>query len=370
MASIRTRRRADGSRAYQVRAPGVAPRTFSLKQDAVRFANDSDRRRLLGELYVARAERFGDFLEVHIERKRRMGRKAGTIRADQESAARLGVRHSPRERHTLIAALPIPQVRRAEVEDILAEIAAQAPRRAQMCCTLVKQALRSAQARGQIVDGQIFSLEQARFLTVSQLDQLGTWLPEYIRRIVPIAGLLGMRQGELFDLVDRDLKLDAAALQVRSGKTKAAARKVELSSETVALLREQLLARPPGTALVFSTSTGLRWNRHNFMGGVFRPGLLGAAIEELGQGVAGETVYGTVADDDELEDRFHFHDLKHTAVSLMALAGWRFEHVARQVGWAPGSWARMWARYRHLFDEEMQAQAAKLDALVVASRSG
>lgn len=365
MASIRTRRRRDGSRSFQVREAGVQTRTFDRHADAKRYKIEVERAKALGALYEAPPESFGAFLRAWIERKETAGRRASTLSSLRETAARL----EP------LSGRAIPELRRAEVEDLLSAIAAVAPRRAQMATALVKAVLRSAQERGQRVDERLFGLQrpryderEPRFLTVPQMLTLATWMPEYVRRIVPVAGLTGMRQGELLALEDRDVDLEAKALSVRRSKTRAGVRRIPLAEELVTLMREQLLARPNGTPLVFPTPTGLRWDRSRFMHRVFRPALLAAALDELGEKRAGSTTFGDVEltkdGTAKLAGGPHFHDLRHSAVSIMAIAGWRFEHVAQQVGWEPGSWPAMWSRYRHIFDGEIESETAKLDAFV------
>lgn len=58
-----------------------------------------------------------------------------------------------------------------------------------------------------------------------------------------------------------------------------------------------------------------------------------------------------------------FHQLRHTAISLMSRAGYRPESVAERVGHADGG-ALILKRYRHLYPSESYAAAPSLDALV------
>lgn len=166
-------------------------------------------------------------------------------------------------------------------------------------------------------------------------------MPESLKRIVPVAALTGLRQGELFDLEVDDLDLDRAVLQVRHGKTKAATRAVDLPALCVQLLREQLVARRhTSDRLVFPAPLGGRLRRDNFNARFFRPATKHAGLE-------GVTT----------------HSLRHTYVSLSAMAGVRVEVIAQQIGHVDGG-ALLLRRYRHLFAGETKDAATKLEALI------
>jgi integrase len=80
-----------------------------------------------------------------------------------------------------------------------------------MALTLLKRILRSAEARGQAVDPAVFHVRVAkpeerepRFLTWGEVDELRSWVPEYVSRIIPVAVLTMLRRGEILALRDRD----------------------------------------------------------------------------------------------------------------------------------------------------------------------
>jgi hypothetical protein len=58
--------------------------------------------------------------------------------------------------------------------------------------------------------------------------------------------------------------------------------------------------------------------------------------------------------------------LRHTAISLMCVAGYRLEWVAERVGHSDGG-ALVLKRYRHLYPSESYAAAPALDALAAES---
>jgi integrase len=369
MASIRSRVRDDGSRSYQVRGPGIPTRTFLRKAAAEEYrVKAENRRRSAGMRYVepAAAELFGVELDRYIARKEAHGRQPSTLRALRETA------------HVLrpLRSRPVPELRRDEVEDLLTGVASRAPRRAQMACGLVKAVLRAAQERGQFVDVAIFRIERPRvherepvLLDLDQVDELASWMPEHIRRVVPFAALTGMRAGELLSLRDAQLDLRHGDLWIPRGKTAAARRRVILPAEAVTLLREQLLARAPGVKtneerlrieLVFAAWGGGVFDRNRLMERHFRPAAVAAGLGTF-------TVRHENGKRREHYDGPTLHDLRHTAISLMATAGWRPEHIAEQVGHTDGG-VLILRRYRHLFPDEMEQQRAKLDALVSGGR--
>src|SRR5437016_5369739 len=193
MASIRSYRTAKGERRYDVRYRDAAgreySRTFSVHKDAQAFKLDVERRRQAGGLYQAAPERFRDVSQAWLERfvsgaAGRVRPRPKTIRIAEDCLRYLAP----------LADLPVERIRRAHVEDLLASIATHAPRRAEMSLSLLKRILRAAEDRGQQVDRAIYGIRIAkaderepRFLTWEEAEELESWLPEQIRRIVPIA---------------------------------------------------------------------------------------------------------------------------------------------------------------------------------------
>jgi len=90
----------------------------------------------------------------------------------------------------------------------------------------------------------------------------------------------------------------------------------------------------------FPNKKGEQWNRHRFREQVWQPAIEAAGYQSLG-----------------------FHQLRHTAISLMCRAGYRPEWVAERVGHADGG-ALILKRYRHLYPSESYAAAPSLDALL------
>jgi integrase len=341
-------------------------RSFRLRKDAVLFARDKERQLELGPLYEAEPEKLGVYLESWLERHGQRVRPS-TLKRRREALRALGVLGEkevavespcsrPRRRGSGDTRRPfsssssgdyLQRLTVAQVEDAIAALARRAPRQAQIALATLKAALRDADKRGQRFDPNLLTIappkydeREPRFLTWVEVEKLASFLPEQVKRLVLIAALTGLRQGELFDLRESDLSLQASRLRVRRSKTKAGERSVELPPLAVELLREQLLARPHTEALVFPAPQGGRWNSTNFMHRVFRPAVRRAGLDGL-----------------------TCHDLRHTYVSLMGAAGVDVAVIAAQLGHADGG-ALLMRRYRHLFPQEAASAVGKLEALV------
>ncbi len=356
MAWIRSHRTAKGQRRYEVcyrDADGrERSRTFSVHKDAQAFKLDVERRRQAGALYQAAPERFGEVAQAWLERfmigaagHRRPRPK--TIRAAEDSLRCLAP----------LADLPVEQIRRAHVEDLLASIAADAPRRAEMALSLLKRVLRAAEDRGQQVDRAIYGTRIAkaderepRFLTWAEAEELESWMPEFIRRIVPITILTLLRRGEIFGLRDSDIDFASGSIavftqrqdgeQVKT-KTRAGRRTVDVGPRALALLREQQLARRPhADGYLFAAPEGGPFDPDNFYSRIFKPAACHAGIPEL-----------------------TFQDLRHTGASLMIAAGCHVKVIAERMGHSDGG-TLVLRRYGHLYKGAGQQAAIALESHV------
>jgi integrase len=257
----------------------------------------------------------------------------------------------------------VERIHRPLVEDLIASIAVDRPRQAEMVLALLKRILRWAEERGQQVDRAIYAVRIAkpnerepRFLTWEEADELRSWMPEHIARIVPIAILTMLRRGEIFGLRDRDVDFEAGSIAVLSQsqdggrvstKTRAGRRTVDVGPTALKLLREQQLARTPNDeGLLFPNRSGTPWNAHNFYARVFKPAASHAGKPEL-----------------------TFHDLRHTGASLMIAAGCHVKVIAEQMGHADGG-ALVLRRYGHLYKGARKHAALALEQHILdASRA-
>ncbi|HZO96772.1 MAG TPA: site-specific integrase [Gaiellaceae bacterium] len=248
-------------------------------------------------------------------------------------------------------------MRRAHVEDLLANVATHAPRRAEMALSLLKRILRAAEDRGQQVDRAIYGIRIAkaderepRFLTWEEAEELESWMPEQIRRIVPIAILTLLRRSEILGLRDDDVDFAsgsiAAFTQRQDGehvktKTRAGRRTVDVGPRALALLREQQLARSPhADGYLFPAPEGGPFDADNFYSRIFKPAACHAGIPEL-----------------------TFHDLRHTGASLMIAAGCHVKVIADRMGHSDGG-TLVLRRYGHLYKGAGRQAAIELESHV------
>lgn len=348
MASIRTYVTSKRQKRWEVRWRDAARRdrckVFGREGDAKRFKVEVERREQLGALYDARRVSLSEFFASWRERYAHQVRESSLERKLQV------VPHlAP------FMGLFLDQVRAAEVEDAIAGVAKRSPRQAQLTLAALKQVLRNAQERGHVVDEAVFRIKpprleerDPRFLSWSEVEDLAGACTE--ERLVVVACLTGLREGELFALRDSDVDFEAGSVSVtrsaRHGvaartKTRQSVRRAYLSGLGRQMLREQLLARKPNEGrLVFPSPAGGIWQRNNFMARVFRPAVRRAGLDGL-----------------------TFHDLPHTCASLLIAANANPLEVAAQLGHKD---ARLvFQRYGHLYPGAAERAVQRLDALTV-----
>jgi integrase len=319
-----------------------------LRRDAERFKTEVERERQLRGLYVAAPERFGPFLADWLSRHGQRVR-ASTLERDAQALRRA----EPLSR------LLVEEVSAAKVEDLVSEVARTAPRQAQILLRLLKTVLADARARGQRVDEAIAAIRPPRhvertprFLLWSEVEELASCCRE--GRLVAVAALTGLRQGELFALLAHDVDHPSAELVVsksgdrgRFGPTKnGKSRRVHLTLLASELVIQQLRERTESAAgFLFPSPTGRMWGDDNFRNRVFRPAVKRAGLDGL-----------------------TFHDLRHTYASLLIAAGVGPMVVAQQMGHADARLVLQ--RYGHLYPGASAHAAAALDAYLQAATVG
>jgi integrase len=356
MASISSYRTAKGDRRYEVRYWDAVgrnrSRAFSVHKEALAFKLDVERRRQAGILFQAPPESFGEVAQAWLERfvigaAGRVRPRPKTIRTAEDCLRYLAPLNE----------LPLERIRRPHVEDLLARIATHAPRRAEMALSLLRRILKAAEERGQQVDRAIYGIRMARadereprFLTWEEAEELQSWMPEYVCRIVPVAILTVLRRAEILGLRDDDIDFASGSLAVFSQrqdgervkpKTRAGRRTVEVGPRALALLREQQLARSPGAdGYLFPAPEGGPFDGDNFFSRVFKPAARHAGMPEL-----------------------TFHDLRHTGASLMIAAGCHVKVIAERMGHSDGG-TLVLRRYGHLYKGAGRQAAIALESHV------
>ena len=351
--SIRKR----GPRAYQVRVPPFRAQTVPTRAAAVRLELELKTRHAMGVLFEERPNTLGAELDGFLERKKTLGGRRGPLRER-------GVEWYERSAGgwKTLREVQVAKLSRRVVEDVVVARARVAPKSAGDELQVLKACLLVAQARGQRVDPGIFEIppvkhepRRGKALTVPQLYELGSWFPEQVKRLVLVAGQVGARQNFWFNLTEDMVDLDEGTMDAPAALAKnRRVHRVYLTDVEVTLLREQLLARAPGTARVFPTPTGKRWSRHHF-GDLWRDAAAAAAEHDRQEHDLEASVF----------ESFTFHLLRHTAGSLMALAGMDPAAAAERLGHTDGG-ALFLKTYRHLYEGERRTQARRLEQLVTS----
>ena len=135
--------------------------------------------------------------------------------------------------------------------------------------------------------------------------------------------------------------------------------RIYLTRVEVSLLTEQSMARAAGTSLIFPTATGKQWTANRFRERVWVAAVEAATLNDKEKDRNAGSVFAG----------FTFHLLRHTAGSLMALAGIDPAVAAERLGHTDGG-ALFLKRYRHLYEGEKREQANRLDALVRSALDG
>jgi integrase len=342
---------------WQVRVRPFPDMTVPTREAAQTIELDLKLRAKLGHLYQEKPVTLGQELDGYLARKSAMGGKRGPLRP--KSIAFLQQSAKPWEP---LRKLLVPNLRRAIVEDRVAARAAVAPVAAANELELLKACLRAAASRGQSVDPGIFAIAPVRHepdegvaLELEQLHEIASTMPERIKRLVPFCGTVGLRFTEAVTLTDDRVDLAAGEIVITRELNKGRrAKTIPLARFETQLLREQLLARPAGTRLVFPNEKGGVYSKSGFRS-IWLPALFAAGLAHQDTNPAGRTI--VVAD-------FRFHWLRHTAISLMARAGMKPELIADRVGHRDGG-GLIYRRSRHLFPSEMRTAVGLLDALVL-----
>jgi integrase len=351
--SIRKR----GRRSYQVRVAPFPAKTLPTRDAAERYELELQLRRAQGDRFVEKPVTLQEEIDSWLARNRAMaGLRSPTVRFNERSAviwSEFGRIH-------------VSALRRAPVEDFIARRATEHPRSAKNELEFLKRVLHDARARGQRVDEGVVSIppirhsaRRGRALTVEQLYELASWVPEHSKRLVLLAGMVGARQRVWFEMTDELLDLKRCTLAIPAWLAKnGREHQIYLTDIEARLFREQLMVRAAGAALVFPTPTGRAWTESGFRERVWQKAVK-AAMNNEKRAPGRASVF----------EGFNFHLLRHTACSLMALAGMDPAVAAERASHTDGG-ALFLRKYRHLYEAEKRTQALRLEALIQSHLDG
>jgi integrase len=236
--------------------------------------------------------------------------------------------------------------------------------------TPLSRVLSYAARRGLIASNPVMRLErnerprmqrrEMRVLGREEIAKLVDAAPKRYRTLIALSILTGVRQGEALGLRWQDVDLAGRVLRVRwqfgqdsklaEPKTPQAKREVVLSPALVQMLREHKVASKHSQEedFVFASHAGTPLQHRN----IVRRGLE-QATEKAGIGKY-------IKDEDgkrRWKSAIRWHDLRHTAASLLIASGLDVVYVSRALGHAnPSITLRI---YAHLWDAAEHAEAAR-----------
>jgi integrase len=195
---------------------------------------------------------------------------------------------------------------------------------------------------------------EPRFLTQDEVRRISRETPEPYRALVLFLAWTGLRIGEASALRVKNLDLVARTVRVVENSPEVGGRKyigptktskprtVRFGTGLAAILKAHLSAYGAPLdpeSFVFTSPEGGQVRQNNFRKRIFQPAAKRAGIDPV------PTV----------------HDLRHTAASLMARAGFSMREAQEQLG---HSHTTMTDKYTHLFPEDRERKVAALDRLL------
>jgi integrase len=171
---------------------------------------------------------------------------------------------------------------------------------------------------------------ERRFLSMDELNQLADAFPDQWKGLVLFAGVMGTRFSETWDL--RPDHVSGSNILIPGTKSKSSLRRIEMPKFIQNIVTKQIAK--------YSTETCL-WgdrDRKSWRMGVWYPCVRASGVGPV-----------------------RFHDLRHTAASLMIKAGLHAKTIQYRLGHS--SITITFDEYGHLFKEVDAAAAADLDRL-------
>jgi integrase len=342
---------------FQVRLPGERARSFPTHAAAERYELNRKLARSLGELHEETPITVTEMLDGY---RRRWEVTTSPAKGTADRAREICGFWDREFGRRLLCDLSL-----VEVEDAIIARAAEHPNAAKKNLEWLKRGLRDARRRRQRFDLALLQIDPIQTtsregiaLDLHELERLASFFPEQIALLPEIVGSLGLRLSEALGLTDDRVDLKRGLVLIPGPMCKERRDKlIQLAPFERTLLAEQLVARSPGTPIVFPRAGGQptgrggrrhqpgRWGKADFYARVWHPAREAAAREwrqEHGFSDWYETRFDAVVP----------HDLRHAAISLMAASGMRPETIAARVGHKDGG-RLILERYRHLFPDEL-----------------
>jgi len=334
----------------RVRGRQIAIGTFDTRREAAqalaRFAASYQTQPFVNR--EAGRQTVGDFAETWW--KTRAGHRPSTRVRDRQAL--------DRDVLPFFRDAPLGRIDRSDVQQWIEKLSIRmAPSTVRRTYVILQQLLVTAVERGAITSSPTEGIKlptlarpESRFLTPRELEELASTIDPRYRAMVLVMAWGTLRIGEACGLRRRDVDLDAGTLRIENNavqvlgrmvegppKTKAGRRTMTLPSSVLDELGHHLV-RQPGTTYVFGPS-----GERPLLADDWRTRWWGRAVWAAGL------------------HPLRPHDLKHTGVAFLALAGVDPSEIARRAGHS--SVAFTYDRYGHLFPEIDKQAAEKLESI-------
>ena len=338
----------------RVRGRQIAIGTFDTRREAAKalsqFAATYQTQALVGR--EAGRQTVGEFAAVWW--KTREGHRPSTRVRDREAL--------DRDVLPFFRDAPLGRIDRSDVRQWVEQLSSRlAPSTVRRTYVVLDQLLATAVARGALAANPADGVQlprlvrrEARFLTPRELEELASAIDPRYRAMVLVMAWGTLRIGEASGLRRKDINLEVGTLRIENNAVQVLGRMVEGPPKTkagrrsmtmpISVLDElgQHLDRQPGTTYVFGPS-----GERPLLADDWRTRWWRRAVEAAGL------------------SPLRPHDLKHTGVALLALAGVDPSEIARRAGHS--SVAFTYDRYGHLFPEIDKQAAKKLESVRTAA---
>jgi integrase len=283
-----------------------------------------------------------------------------------------------------LANLPVRDIRRDDVEDWISGLVTAGVGTATIdkAHRTLRACLSSAIREGKALANPATSIDlpdiddrEPFFLSAQQVDAIAGAVPARDRALVYFLAYTGLRIGEATAVRVRNLDLINGIVRVVESSPEVKGRKIEAARTKTKSVRAVSLPAPlvrelaahleqfgpraddtdalDPSGYVFTGEKGGQVRQNNWRSRVFQPACLRA-------GVTRPTSDGGV-------EPPRVHDLRHTAASLAAAAGYSLHEVKEMLGHSTIKTTS--DRYLHLFNEEKREKAERLGDLMLAARA-
>jgi integrase len=360
---------------YRVRGLGQRTKTLPTLGEAKQFqasVRDPAKARQLRQLEQGRIT-LAEYFPLFLERRRNL---SPSTRARYESVGRLHIISGR------LGQLPVASITRDDVEGWITDMEKKGVGAGSIdkAYRTLRALLASALLEGKALSNPATRIQTPRgpardafFLTADQVDLVANSVPLRHRALVYLLAYAGLRIGEAsalrvrnVNLLDRSITVSESSAEVGGrkvpGETKTKrVRTVELSEELTNELARHLEEFGPRTkegdldpnGYVFSHAQKGQIRQNNWRARVFQPACVRVGVVRL--------------DVDGEQEPPRVHDLRHTAASLAAQAGYSLHEVKDMLGHTTIKTTS--DLYLHLFKDAKRQKAESLGELMATARA-